>query len=77
MSAIETLRKFLNKREDKFYGFTPEIELPNYSDSTILSVFVEDGVLKMGVDMGGNLGVDENICEGMAEYLLENINDSV
>ena len=77
MSAIKTLRNFLENREDKLYGFTPELEMPNYSNSTILTVFVEDDVLKMGADMGGNLGVIDDICEGMAEYLLENIIESV
>lgn len=77
MSAIETLRDFLNNREDKIYGFTPEIEMPNYTKSTILSVFIDDDKLQMGVDMGGCLFIIDTICESMAEYLLENINDSV
>lgn len=72
MSAIQKLKDFLQNKPHNLYGFDPELEHPIYEKGFILTVFVEDDKLKMGVE-AGFMFVDDDIHENMAEYLFEHI----
>ena len=74
MSYLSALKAFVEKQNEKVYGFKSEIDY-GY-DRLIISVFIEeDGKLYMGVDdcgfLFGNEIREEDIAQMIVEHLFE------
>lgn len=74
MSAIETLKNFCGKQEEKFYGFKNELPLWDDDTSAISLAIDEDGLLCVGCETSsGMLYLDVVKTERDAFYIIKHL----
>ena len=71
MSYLSALKTFVENQKEKTYGFKTDIDYG--FNKLIISIFIGDGKLKMGVDDCGYLFTDEIYEEDVAQMIVEHL----
>ena len=71
MSYLSALKTFVENQKENAYGFKTDIDYG--FNKLIISIFISDGKLKMGVDDCGYLFTDEIYEEDVAQMIVEHL----
>lgn len=71
MSYLSALKTFVENRKENIYSFKTDIDYG--FNKLIISIFISDSKLKMGVDDCGYLFTDEIYEEDVAKIIVEHL----